>query len=417
MQNFQRREFLAKCTGAAASTLIASTAAGVLADEARKNSVDVPAVDCDFPGGNIVFERIEGDDVYLHQDQRDTPRFWFYWYFRVRSADGRTLTFHFTKGDVIGALGPAASTDGGETWSWLGKKAVNKRAFTYTFPKSADEVRFCLGMPYQEANLRRFLSRYADNPHLRIETHSTTRKSRKTERLHLGKLDDRPNYRVLLTCRHHSCEMMASWVLEGIMETILSDTDDGRWFCENVEIAAVPFMDLDGVEDGDQGKNRAPHDHNRDYTGRSIYPSVAALRQFAPKWSEGRLKLALDMHCPWFKGGGDMQGSSEQIFLVDGPSQEVRQQIQKFSKTLQQVQTGPLVYSTKHNLPWGRMWNKGKHARCGIWAAELPGISVGTTIEIPYAKAGGKPVTVETARAFGHDLARAIRRYLEENCG
>lgn len=61
-------------------------------------------------------------------------------------------------------------------------------------------------------------------------------------------------------------------------------------------------MDKDGVEDGDQGKNRLPHDHNRDYTGESIYASVRASRDFVPHWSVGRLKFALDMHCPYILG-------------------------------------------------------------------------------------------------------------------
>ena len=81
---------------------------------------------------------------------------------------------------------------------------------------------------------------------------------------------------------------MASWTLEGVLEAVLADTPDGRWARENVEWMAVPFMDLDGVEQGDQGKNRQPHDHNRDYLGRSIYPTVAALKEFVPGWSAGK---------------------------------------------------------------------------------------------------------------------------------
>src|SRR5688572_16105652 len=72
-------------------------------------------IDAKIPGGNIVVEKIVGDDVYLKQDLRDTPRHWFYWHFRVRGAKGRTLTFHFMKGNVIGSRGPAYSTDGGKT--------------------------------------------------------------------------------------------------------------------------------------------------------------------------------------------------------------------------------------------------------------------------------------------------------------
>jgi hypothetical protein len=40
-------------------------------------------------------------------------------------------------------------------------------------------------------------------------------------------------------------------------------------------------------------------------------------------------------------------------------------------------------------------------------------VLLATTIEIPYADVAGQPVTTETARALGRDLAKAIRVYLE----
>ncbi|MHC4177088.1 MAG: hypothetical protein ACYSWU_06260 [Planctomycetota bacterium] len=413
--HLQRRSFFLASTAGAISALSTSTAArGQALRPPKEPKSKIPLIDCDFRGGNIVVERIEGDRVYLHQDQRDTPGFWFYWYFRVRGAAGRTLAFVFTEGNVIGARGPAVSTDGGETWAWLGMKAVQGASFTYAFSEKADDVRFCLAVPYQQANLDEFLGRFRDNPHLKVERHSITRKGRENRRLRAGRLDGQPEYRVLITCRHHCCEMMAGWALEGVIEAVLADTDDGKWFRRNVEVLAVPMMDLDGVEEGDQGKNRKPHDHNRDYLGESIYPSVAALRNLASEWSAGRLRIALDLHCPYIRGGGDGPSSNERIFLVGNPSPEIWRRQQEFGKLLQQVQTGPLVYHPKHNIPWGQAWNTEKQPRsCSRWTAALPGVLVGVTIEIPYANVGGKPVSPITARLLGHDLARAIRRYLE----
>ena len=40
---------------------------------------DTLSIDSSFPGGNIVVDRIEGDQVYLQQDLRDTEGYWFYW--------------------------------------------------------------------------------------------------------------------------------------------------------------------------------------------------------------------------------------------------------------------------------------------------------------------------------------------------
>ncbi len=411
--SLKRRHFVGHCATGALTLLGASRASRSPSAQAGQAATPVPQIDADMPGGNIVVQRIEGQDVHLHQDPRDTPGFWFYWYFRVRGAAPRKLTFHFTQGNVIGARGPAVSTDGGKNWSWLGMECVEGATFTYSFGQQADDVHFCLAVPYLQSHLRQFLDRHTADPHLRAETHSTTRKGRKTVRLRAGKLDAPPQHRVLITCRHHACEMMANWALEGILESVLADSTDGRWFRNNVEVLAVPFMDTDGVEDGDQGKNRRPHDHNRDYLGQSIYPAVAALKEFVPKWSDGRLKIALDLHCPWIRGGGDNPNSNEQIFFVGNPSEEIWRRQQEFSRTLQKAQTATLAHHPRHNIPWGQSWNTGQEPKsCSRWTASLPGVLVGVTLEIPYANAGGKPVTPETARLFGHDLARAIRDYL-----
>ncbi|MDZ7616719.1 MAG: M14 family zinc carboxypeptidase [Patescibacteria group bacterium] len=368
-----------------------------------------PAIDCDFPGGNIVVERIEGENVYVHQDPRDTEGFWFYWCFRVREAAGRTLAFHFTKGNVLGVLGPAASVDGGATWTWLGPECMNGPSFTYTVPKDVVEVRFSLGMPYQESDLKAFFQRHAGNVSMKVEPHATSRKGRAVSRLRLGKLDGPPSHRVMITCRHHACEMMASWMLEGLLEEVLADSEDGRWLRDNVEFLVVPMMDLDGVEDGDHGKNRRPHDHNRDYMGESIYPEVAALREFAPAWADGRLRISLDMHCPWIRGG-----NNEELFFVGVEPPEIWAAVLRLSRILEETQTGPLFFDPKHNIPLGQSWNTLAQPRSNSrWAALLPGIEVATTIELPYALAGGHPVTKESARVLGHDLARTIRRYLD----
>ena len=126
---------------------------------------------------------------------------------------------------------------------------------------------------------------------------------------------DAAEHRVAFTCRHHSCESMASYVLEGVMAAVLADDSggDGKWLRERVEFFVVPIVDLDGVEDGDQGKNRKPRDHNRDYAGESIYPQVKAIRETLPKWADGKLRVAIDLHCPAVRGT-----HNEWIYFVGG---------------------------------------------------------------------------------------------------
>ena len=371
-------------------------------------------VDADFPGGNIIVDRIEGDAVFLRPDQRDSSTWWFYWHFRVCGAAGRTIKFQFVGRNPVGTRGPAVSTDGGDNFSWLDPQAPRDSAFSYTFDEKAPDVRFCFSIPYLENNLQSFIKKHADNSHLTVHELCRSRKGRSVERLHVGKIGGVPKHRILLTARHHACEMIASHCLEGLLEAVLSDTELGQWFRSNVEILAVPFMDTDGVEDGDQGKNRKPHDHNRDYAGDSIYPAVRALRQFIPEWSAGRLKVMLDLHCPYISGA-----HNEVIYLVGSSDEAIWREQQKFAAILESVREGPLPYSADSSLPFGTAWNTaknyGKQKSSSRWASEQPGVRMATTIEIPYANVGAALVTPEKARAFGRDLAIALRRYLKES--
>lgn len=368
-------------------------------------------IDAAFPGGNIVIEKIEGDRVSLRPDLRDTSKWWFYWCFRVCGAAGRTITLSFTDGNPIGVRGPAVSTDGGQTWSWLGAEAVRKAVFTYTFGKQADDVRFSFTIPYLEGNLRAFLDQHRKDPHLKATTLARTRKGRDVECLYIGCLDGSPSRRVLLTARHHACEAMANYVLEGVVRSVLVDEDQG-WLRENVEFLVVPFVDKDGVEDGDQGKLRAPHDHNRDYVGAGIYPATKAIRELVPRWAGGRLRLALDLHCPYIGGG-----RNEAVFFVGVPDERIWRNVGKLASILEGLPPKGLPYRVSDNLSFGLEWNTaegmGEGKSMARWASELAGIEAASTFEIAYANAHGTAVTPETARAFGSDLARAVRLFLQ----
>ena len=368
------------------------------------------SVDAQVPAGNIVCERVDAEQVYLHQEKRGSAPWWFYWAFRVRGAEGRTLTFHFTDGEPVGTRGPAVSQDQGMTWHWLNKNFTAK-SFTYAFAPAESEVRFAFGMVYTQRDWERFIARFDGSPFLEKGQLAVTRKGRKVEKLRLGCLKAEPRHRVLLTARHHCCEMMASYVLEGVIEGVLADGERARWLRENVEFLVVPFVDKDGVEDGDQGKNRAPRDHNRDYDGVSAHVETAAIREQVPAWAGDKLTVALDLHCPWIRGE-----NNEWVYQVGSSDTNLWAQQQVFGKWMEEVEPNLLAYRHANDLPYGKAWNTSSNYAQGMscirWASALPGIRLASSIEIPYATANSAEVTPLSARSFGNSLATAIGLYL-----
>lgn len=374
------------------------------------------SIDTGFPGGNVVVKRIEGDAILLQPDLRDTPQHWFYWYFGVRGAEGRTLTFNFdVKGMILGARGPAVSLDQGKTWKWLGTDAGAGTSFCYTFPADAQEVRFSCAMPYVQSDLDRFLSSFKGNPYLRCETLCKTSQGREAEVLRVGCVAREPKHRALFTARHHACEMMVNYAIEGLVAAVLTDNDTGRWLRENVEFLIVPFMDKDGVENGDQGKSRKPHDTEKDWGHEpSLYPTVAALKRLAPQWSRDRLRFYLDMHCPLLKGGM----YQEYIYFCGAPDSggTIWPRVTRFAELVQwALQKDSLPFHPKDNLPFNTDWNSGAEGNTPrAWMAKRFPEALSASLELPYANAKGMAVDQNSARAFGRDLAQALSTYLKE---
>lgn len=369
-------------------------------------------IDCEFPGGNIVVDKIKNDFIFLHQDMRDTAGWWFYWAFRVIGAAGQTLTFIFTDGEPIGVNGPAVSTDNGNSWSWKGIDEGKFQSFTYKFAVDADDVRFSFGIPYQQKNWEDFIKDNDNNPLLRPGILCTSRHGRPVEYVNAG--NPNGSHHILLTSRHHCCEAMATYVLEGFLRSILdNESSFSQWMAGNADILAVPFVDKDGSEEGDQGKNRAPRDHGRDYQGISIYPETEAIRDIVPKWTGGKNLTVIDLHCPWIRGD-----HNEDIYIVGSSQSHIWEEQQHFGDILDGVNRGQLPYSSANNLPFGTSWNVAGNTMNGIgingWAAELSYVKMAASIEIPYSNAGGVVVNPDNARDFGKYLAKALYIYLNQ---
>lgn len=384
--------------------LVMLSGAGVWGGGALQAEVRVQT---DHAGGNGVIEAMEPGLIRLRPDLRDTRPDWFYWNIRVTGAEGTTVRFQ-CPADVFGPLGPAISRDDGMTWNWLGREAVRENGFAVDFASNEKGVRLAFCIPHTGADLERFLHERRDQGGLRVETLCRSRGGRPVPRLRVGAVDGEPRHRVLLVARHHACESMASFTLEGVIDEILGESPEGRWLRSEVEFLIVPFMDRDGVEAGDQGKLRQPHDHWEDYAPPGIYPETRALREYVPGWAGDRLRLALDVHCP-------SRLDQELYFAATGKG-EVHQKLARLAVDLEQLPGREVPFQKDSTLAFGKGWNTpayyGPRVCFMNWAEGLAGSPAAGTLEVPYARTGETVMTPDVARRLGADLARAIQRFL-----
>lgn len=371
-------------------------------------------VDAEIPAGNIVFEKADGDRVYVHQDLRDTTSDWFYWAMRVRGAAGRKLTFVFTRSDAVGVRGPVVTKDGGKTYAYPLDGKTTHREFTYEFGPDEDETWFYECHPYVRADWDAFAAKYAADSAFKTSVLCKSRKGADVPVAKAGCIASAPRHRVLMSARHHCSETMASWVLEGVVDAFLAEDDLGMWLRGNVELTVVPFTDYDGVQAGDQGKNRRPHDHNRDYT-EFIYPETKAIAALLGAKDAG-FEIYIDVHCPWLHSD-----CNEYLYTpVKNPAIVHDAELERrFSELLERLQCGSMRYKASDDIPFGTKWNTEKNYTQGVssvrWAlANVPSLRIARTYEVPFANANGAVVTPDTCRALGRDTAKVFRALFSE---
>lgn len=369
-------------------------------------------VTSDFPGGNIVVLATREDTVWLKPDLSFTRGDWFYWSFKVSGISGRKITFRFEQNNVFTRFGPAYSLNNDITWKWYGENRIINNSFSFDFSEKDTVAWFSMTFPYVQKNLEMFLSELQNCNELHAGTLCQSEENRAVELLRFSPDNIAPKFRVLITARHHACESMASYVLEGIVRSILNERDLA-FLRENVECMIIPFIDKDGVENGEQGKNRIPRDHNRDYDSVSVHVTTAALRQLVPEWSEGRLVVALDLHCPWIIGP-----NNEEIYIAGNQDPEIEKQQVIFSKLLEKHSSGELRSWHRHFIPFGTSWNTASNYTQGMsfgrWAGSLPGVKFAGTIEFPYSNVSGVMVSPEGARNYGKTVAYTIQEFIRE---
>jgi hypothetical protein len=363
------------------------------------------------PGDNLAVLVFDGVELAARPDLREHGQPWFWWSFAIDDpAQELRVRFAPVEGGppiLVGPLGPAVSLDDGGTWSWLGAQA-DRLGFVWRRPADCRRVRFAMAPPYRLDAWERFA---AARPWLRSGVLCRTRRGRSVPFAVCG--DDAAPIVVAISARNHACESSASWVLEGFLDAWHGD----QALRARVQIVLVPMIDFDGVQDGDAGKGRTPHDHNRDYTATPFHPEVAAWMELLPRLARGRLRLGLDLHAPWICGAWN-----EHVYGIGSADPAVAAAQERLLDLWSGVHAGELPIGPNRLLRAGQAWNAGTAPTCGRWYASIAGC--GMSIEFPYhgVRRDGLsdlddaqalvPCTPERLRGLGASLAQAMARWL-----
>ena len=360
----------------------------------------------DFIGGNISVQSIENisdNDVCVHlkNEIRDTEGDWFYWAFKVSGAQGKKVKFIFDEPHRVGYFGAAVSLDL-KNWNWVGN--AEGESFTYTFGENETEVYFAHHMLYHPDRFENLCKELG----LQINSFCKTEKGREVPYLEFG---DGDKY-IVLTSRHHACESTGDYVLEGVLREIST--------CESIlkefKILCVPFVDFDGVVDGDQGKGRNSHDHNRDYCENeaSIYNTTAKIREFG---YNNFVKYSFDFHSPWHK-----TGMNDTAFIVHNTLDKERVKAMREFSTLffNQVSSNDksFRYYSENDLEYGVDWNiiREYPGNCSAFFSRRKNNKLAFTLETAYfgSSDGANKVSQSNLVELGKCFAKTLIEYINK---
>ena len=345
------------------------------------------SITTNFTGGNIIIEGVEGNEIHVKCDLRTTFTDWFYWAFCVEGAQGKTLRFCFDV-DRIGYYGPAVSGDL-SSWRWLTPDGVEDHlSFTYAFNDGEDKVYFAHNMLYHPD---RFL-RFAESKKLCVKEFCVSEKGRSIPFTQFGDGDKL----ILLTARHHACESTGNYILEGVLD-YLADAD-----ITGYTVICVPFVDYDGVVDGDQGKNRAPYDHNRDYTDTPLYSAVRGLKTIV---DNNPVIFAVDFHSPWHYGG-----DHDFVFIVQNNPEKV-DLYQRFGKMLEEYRTDECL---KYDRTKQTTWQHETYRQFAGYTDRNPACIAGFSLETTYFGEKDNIFNEKSALAFGRIFGQVMLDFIAQ---
>jgi len=217
----------------------------------------------------------------------------------------------------------------------------------------------------------------------------------------------RPKKVIWLQARQHAWESGSSWVGEGIVRWMTGDSEEAVKLLEQTIVYYIPIMDVDNVVTGNGGKEQMPHDHNRDWSEKPHWNSVAAAQKLISQHAEkGEMSLFIDLHNP--------APADKETYLFVSPQDvmgENRYNLQlKLIEALKKNVTDPIPFNGQVKVSgkgYHSMWQQISKTWFNTHANDD---SCGVTIEIPWNSAGSNQRGyLKTGANIGHALAAFMK--------
>lgn len=254
---------------------------------------------------------------------------------------------------------------------------------------------FAFAFPYGRDDLERLVKQTGG--YWRVDTLGVSQGGRPLLRLSndYGKpKGGRPG--LYLMSRQHSAEVSGGWVLDGVLRRFaeLGDAAPLVW--------AVPLGNIDGIEQGDYGKDNFPYDMNRAWGTPPMRHETLVFQQDVRRWSKRCQPLAgFDFHAP---GASEAEGLYAFVHASE-KMPDVATRATEWTAALAGA-LGPEFAAARFTRSgdYNSRWNTPRFGGFCQEEIKIPGIA----IETPYALIQETVMTRERYREAGRRIADAL---------
>jgi hypothetical protein len=181
-----------------------------------------------------------------------------------------------------------------------GNISGDSKEYAYTF--TGKTVYFSHAYPYTYANLTALTDSLNGNPNVRISDISVSELGRPVKLFRITDygIPDSSKQLIWILGRNHAMEHHSSYVVEGLINYLVSaDNKAGRLRSQCI-IYIVPMMDVDMSALGGTGKDQNPVDFNRDWDSPSYWNAVKDVKnKIVQTAGQNRLRVFIDSHNPF----------------------------------------------------------------------------------------------------------------------